>query len=121
MTLNDKNKILDMLVGDVKIYTLCSSSEPNYEYSYMQLANSSKTAYNIEYMSVDELIKEAWKLKTPRWIRLTDICTNIIGETVWLNKIHQFTVDAITIGKDGTTVYMTDSSAHTNENLWIKG
>ena len=121
MTLDDKNTILKNLVGGVKIYIICSSSKPNYEYSYMQLKDSSKTAYNIESMTINQLIKAAWKLKTPKWVKLNTVCVDLVGRDVWFNKEHKFTVKAVAISKDDTTVYMTDGTSYTNENLWIKG
>ena len=121
MTLNDKNTILKNLVGGVKIYTLCSSTAPNYEYSYMQLANSIKTDYDVDGKSIDQLIKAAWKLKTPKWVKLGTVCIDLVGRDVWFNKEHKFTVKAVAISKDDTTVYMTDGTSYSNKNLWIKG
>ncbi len=121
MTLDDKNEILKNLVGGIKIFTGYLATAGVYEeYSYLALLNTDKTKHGIDSMTMDQLIRAAHKLKMAQWIRLTDICTNIIGEDVWFNKKHQFTVQAVAISEDGTTVYMTDGTSYSDKNLWIK-
>jgi len=119
-SLDEKNKILDGLVGDVKIYRGCMSDNSNEEFEYMALHNSNKTQHGIKDMNIDQLIKAAWELKSPSWVKITSICANLIGSTVWFNKQHELVVASVAMGKDGVDITMQDGSVYTDFNLWIK-
>ncbi len=119
-SLDEKNKILDGLVGDVKIYRLRVNDVSGEEYEYMALHNSNKTQHGIKDMTIDQLIKVAWELKSPSWVKITSICANLIGSTVWFNKQHELVVASVAMGKDGVDITMQDGSIYTDFNLWIK-
>ncbi len=119
-SLDEKNKILDGLVGDVKIYRLRVNDVSGEEYEYMALHNGNKTQHGIKDMTIDQLIKVAWELKSPSWVKITSICANLIGSTVWFNKQHELVVASVAMGKDGVDITMKDGSVYTDFNLWIK-
>ncbi len=119
MTLDDKNNILNGLVGGVKIYRMCSH-QGAYEYEYMQLFGSQKTEHSITDMTIDQLIQAAWKLKSPTYHQVDTICIDLIGKTLYIDQTTPITVDRINGSANGVVIVDSTGTAHTTNNLWLK-
>ena len=119
MTLDDKNNILNGLVGGVKIYRMCGYSTKD-EYDYMSVLGTQKTEHGITDMTIDQLIQTAWKLKSPTYHQVDTICIDLIGKTLYIDQTTPITVDRINGSANGVVIVDSTGTTHTTDNLWIK-
>ena len=118
-SMNDKNNILEGLVGGVKLYRL-STHNGEEEYEYLQLTGTSRTEHGVKGLSIDQLLKAAWTLKTPNWVKLSTVCLDLINQTVWVNKIVEIKVVSVSMTKDGAIIKDEHGDFHSIDNLYIK-
>lgn len=113
------NKQLDILVGDVA-YVVGMHRNNMEHYSYLQSIDGRNT-FAVMEMSLNEIIKEAWKLKVPKWIKLDTVCTNLINtnlidKPVWINQGLKVTIVSI----HRNSIIDTEGREWLSNKLWIK-
>ncbi len=123
MNLEEINKVLEMLVGDVKVYmgNTCHSSEEG-EYYYMTCFKTSKDAFALTdtMNDIDALIKIAWSLKAKELVLVKTICMDLIGKDVLIDKTHRVTIAAIEGSLNGALIRTTEGRTYSTTNLWIE-
>jgi len=118
-SLDDKNNILEGLVGGIKLYRL-STIDGKSEYEYLLLVGTEKTEHGVKGLNIDELIKAAWRLKTPKWTKLSTVCLDLINQTVWVDKTIEIKIVSIVMGKTGAVIKDEQGNTHLIDNLYIK-
>jgi len=123
MKLEDINKVLEMLVGDVKIYTSNShNGNPESDFHYMLCSATGKDAFSLsEHLDdVDNLIKIAWSLKKKELVHITKICIDLINKQVFVDKTYPITIVGIEATEDGTVVKTNKGRTFSADDLWME-
>ena len=123
MNLEEINKILENLVGDVKIYTGNSHyGKPGADYHYMMCHTTQKDAFSLtEHLNdIDHLIKIAWSLKKKELIHIKKICIDLINKQVFVDKTYPITIVGIEATKDGTVVKTSKGRTFSADDLWME-
>ncbi len=118
MNLDDINRILDILVGGVKLY-LTTGHNGN-EFYFMYCEDTDKNIHALKSLDMDYLIKKAWEAKRVSWIKMNGVCNDAVGNIVYIDKEIPVVVDRINICSQGIKIVTIEGETYDSDNLWIR-
>ncbi len=87
---------------------------------YQYLSYFGKATFGVFKYSIDELILEAFKLISPTWIPLSKVCTDLIGQEVWEDKLIPYIIAEVSITKEGSVLISTTGEKLDIDRLYLK-